>query len=125
MGRAVPRNRPKLTFSHYSVKTRSKTMVLGILVSTDRHPDDVIGLARAALSRGHRVIIFVMDTGTRILSLPSFSGLSASEGVTTGFCDYNAKALNIPADHLPPTMSRGSQYDNAVMVNTADRVIVL
>ncbi len=114
-----------MTFLLYSGETRAQTMVLGILVNTDRHSDEVIGLSRAALSRGHKVIIFLMDAGTKILGASSFCDLCASEGVTASFCDYNAKALNIPADQIPRTITRGSQYDNAVMVNKADRVIVL
>ena len=100
-------------------------MRLGILVNTDRHPGEVIGIAGAAVSRGHEVVVFAMDSGVKLLADPAFAELRALKGVTTGFCDYNAKAFDIPLDDLPREFMRGSQYDNAVMVGRADRVIVL
>ncbi|MCC6347244.1 MAG: DsrE family protein, partial [Nitrospirales bacterium] len=45
-------------------------MKLGIFVNTDRHPDDLAGITRAALSKGHEVVIFFMDSGTRLLRVP-------------------------------------------------------
>ena len=38
-------------------------MKLGILVNTDRHVKDLVGLAKAALSKKHEVIVFFMDSG--------------------------------------------------------------
>ncbi|MCL4492874.1 MAG: hypothetical protein M1510_13425 [Nitrospirae bacterium] len=100
-------------------------MVLGILVNTDRHPGELIGIARAAVSRGHEVVIFAMDSGTKLLAGPVFAELCGLKGITAGFCDYNAKALKISTEGLPRELARGSQYDNAVMVSRADRIIVL
>jgi predicted peroxiredoxin len=100
-------------------------MKLGILVNTDRHLNHVIGLAEAALSRGHEVIIFTMDCGTKLLVNEALMKLCSAEGVEMSFCDFNARGFNISKDGLPPEVVCGSQYDNALMVNEADRVIVL
>ena len=51
------------------------TMKLGILVNTDRHANDLIGLAKAALSKGHEVIVFFMDGGVKLLSDSNVTGL--------------------------------------------------
>jgi predicted peroxiredoxin len=100
-------------------------MKLGILINTDRHLRHVAGLAEAALSRGHEVIIFTMDSGTKLLGNNTLMKLCGAKGVEMSFCDFNAKGLNISRDGLPPEVVCGSQYDNALMVNKADRVIVL
>ena len=100
-------------------------MKLGILVNTDRHAGLVIGIAKAAVSRGHEVIIFMMDEATKLLPDPEFSSLCRVTGVTMNFCEFNAKQLEIKTDGLAPEVISGSQYDNAVMNHTADRIIVL
>ncbi len=100
-------------------------MKLGILVNTARHLDHLLGITNAALSKGHEVVIFTMDEGTKLLADPSFAGLCGTAGVTMSFCSLNAKGLNIATDGLPSEIVCGSQYNNAVMVRDADRVIVL
>lgn len=100
-------------------------MKLGIFVNTDRHLADVLGITKAALSKGHEVILFNMDGGTKFLGNQDFAALCKTKGVTMSFCDHSAKSKNVATEGLPPEMVCGSQYNNAVMVNTADRVIVL
>lgn len=55
---------------------------LGILVNTDRHLRHVQGFTRGALARGHKVIVFLMDSGTRLLQDAALLGLAALPGVT-------------------------------------------
>jgi hypothetical protein len=100
-------------------------MKLGMLINTDRHRDEVIGIARAALARGHEVTLFTMDTGTKLLGDPAFTALCAERGLSMSFCDLNAKGYDVSTVGAASGAGRGSQYDNAVMVNRADRVIVL
>ena len=100
-------------------------MKLGILVNTDKHLKHVIGLANAALSRGHEVLIFTMDSGTKLLGCEDIMRLCTVKGVRMSFCDFNARCFKIPREGLPSEAVCGSQYDNALMVNEADRVIVL
>lgn len=100
-------------------------MKLGILVNTDRHLDHVVGLVRAALAKGHELIIFSMDDGTKLLGTPEFSGLCKMKGVTMSFCDHSAKHMGAATEGLPEVMVSGSQYNNAVMNHDADRIIVL
>lgn len=100
-------------------------MKLGILVNTDRHLEDVLGITNSAVSKGHEVIIFVMDDGTRLLGNPAFTGLCRTKGVSMSFCDHSAKGLGVSTEGIPQEVVCGSQYNNALMVNDADRVIVL
>jgi predicted peroxiredoxin len=100
-------------------------MKLGILVATDRHLDDVLGITDAAISKGHEVIIFNMDAGSRLLSDRDLGALCERPGVTMSFCDLNATQRGVEKEALPEAIARGSQLDNARMVHDADRVIRL
>ena len=42
-------------------------MKLGILVNSDRNLEAITGMTRAALAKGHEVLLFAMDDGTRLL----------------------------------------------------------
>lgn len=99
-------------------------MKLGILVNTEKHPDHVIGMVKAALSRGHEITIFVMDTGTILLNNHAFSELCLLHGVSMSFCDLSAHKGGVLTEGLPAEIQCGSQYNNAVMVNESDRVLV-
>jgi predicted peroxiredoxin len=100
-------------------------MKLGIFINTDRHLADIIGITKAAVSKGHEVIIFNMDTGTKLLGNPVFTELCRTKGVSMSFCDHSAKGLGVATEGIPQEIVCGSQYNNALMVNGADRVIVL
>ena len=100
-------------------------MKLGILVNTDDHLDDVLGLVDAALAQGHEVILFTMDSGTRLLVHPSYQAQCKRPGVTMSYCDHSAQQLGVATGTIPDEIICGSQYDNAVMMHTADKVIVL
>ncbi len=100
-------------------------MKLGIFVNTNRHLEHVVGMVRAALAKGHEVVIFNMDDGTKLLGTPEFSELCRTKGVTLSFCDHSAKGLKVTTEGLPPEIVCGSQYNNAVLNHTADRVIIL
>lgn len=98
---------------------------LGILVNTDRHPQHVQGLTRAALAAGHDVLIFVMDAGTRLVSEAEFQGLADLPRVTMTLCDHSAKVNGVAVDRLPAAILCRTQLHNAMMNHQADRVIVL
>lgn len=100
-------------------------MKLGILVNTDRHPDHIVGITRAALSRGHDVTLFIMDDGTKLLNHPGLCSLSRLPGVQMSFCRLSARRLEVETVGVSCDFTDGSQYNNAQMVHQADRVIVL
>ncbi len=100
-------------------------MKLGIFVNTNRHAAHIVGIVKAALAKGHEVILFNMDDGTKLLGDSSYNTLCKMKGVTMSFCDHSAKGMNVSTEGIPAEIVCGSQYNNAVMVNESDRVIVL
>ena len=100
-------------------------MKLGILVTTDRHLDHVLGLAKAAVAKGHEVMMFNMDAGTRLLGNPDFRALCTTKGVSMSFCDHSAGHENVSKEGLPAEIVCGSQFNNANMMHDADKVINL
>jgi predicted peroxiredoxin len=100
-------------------------MKLGIFVNTNKHLSHVVGFVKAARVKGHQVILFTMDDGTKLLGTPEFKEMCSMEGVVMSFCDHSAKHIGIATEGLPQEIVCGSQYNNAVMMHDADRVIVL
>jgi hypothetical protein len=99
-------------------------MTIGILVTTDRHRDDIIGITEAAIRRGHRVIIFFMDKGCWLIKDAEITGLCSSGSVSMSICDLNRRQIGIADVDVPAGIVCGSQYDNAVMNRESDKVIV-
>ena len=100
-------------------------MKLGIFVNTNKTLDAVVGITKAALKKGHTVVLFNMDDGTKVLGSPAFTELCKMQGVTASFCDHSAKHMGVATEGLPKELVCGSQYNNAAMLNDADRMIVL
>lgn len=100
-------------------------MKLGILVNTDKHLDDIKGIAEAAVAKGHEVNIFAMDAGTKLIGQEAYTGLCKVPGVKMSFCDQSSGDYNVSKDLAPEEITCGSQYDNAIMNSECDKVIVL
>lgn len=100
-------------------------MKLGLLVNTNNHRDAVIGLTGSAVARDHEVTIFIMDDGTRLLEDQSFCDLSAADGVRMSYCEHSATDLGVNTANVPEAIESSSQYNNAAMNHTMDKVIVL
>lgn len=100
-------------------------MKLGILVNTDKNLNHILGITKAAIDKGHEVIIFNMDEGVRLLIEPAFRALCSTKGIFMSFCDHSTHVLNVSKEGIPEEIICGSQYNNAAMNHDADRVIVL
>ena len=100
-------------------------MKLGIMVTTDRHLDQIRGITQAALAKGHTVAIFATDEGAKLLANHQFSSLSALAGVTMNYCDHSALRYGGRPAGLPEAIAQGSQFENAIMNSESDKVIVL
>ena len=100
-------------------------MKLGILVNTDRHLRHILGLATAARTRDHEVVIFAMDHGVRLLDDGAFTELGGLDGVSLGFCSHSAREHGVETSGRPEGVTVGSQLNNAMMAQTVDRMIVL
>ncbi len=100
-------------------------MKLGIFINNDRHLEHIVGITKAAVFKGHEVIMFNMDDGVKLLGNPEFSELCGTKGVSISFCDYSTIDLGINKKGIPGEVICGSQYNNALMVREVDRLIVL
>lgn len=100
-------------------------MKLGMLINTAKHMDHVVGICRAALAKGHEVVIFAMDEGTRLLEKDAFVALAELEGVSMSLCHHSAEMIGAKTEGLSPKINCASQLNNAMMTSEADRVIVL
>ncbi len=100
-------------------------MKLGILVNTDTHLRHILGLVAAARKKNHEVEIFAMDGGVRLLDDESFTALGGLDGVALSFCSHSAREQGIETEGQPEAITVGSQLNNAMMAQSADRLIVL
>jgi hypothetical protein len=100
-------------------------MRLAILVTCCRHLPQVCGIAQAAAGKGHAVAIFATGEGTAVLADPRFWALAALPGVTAAYCEHSAQRHGGRPAGLPAAVAAGNQFDNAVMISGADKVIVL
>lgn len=100
-------------------------MKLGILVNADKNLPDILGITKAAISKGHEVTIFAMDKGTTLLENSSFTELSGLDKVAMSFCDHSAKEIGVKTDGISEKIKGGSQVNNAIMNQGSDKVIVL
>jgi len=100
-------------------------MKIGILVNTSQHLQHIVGISQAASEKGHEILIFAMDEGTQLLEDARFTDLSGLVGVTMSLCRHSAEERAIDIDAVPKDVTRGSQFNNALMSHEADRIIVL
>ena len=100
-------------------------MKLGILVNSDKHLNDIVGIVNSASSKGHEVMLFTMDKGINLLAQDAFKNLCSVDGVTMSYCDHSATNEGFNKDGMPEAIVCGSQFDNANMMHAADKVITL
>ncbi|MFV1997836.1 MAG: DsrE family protein [Acidiferrobacterales bacterium] len=100
-------------------------MKLGILINTDRHLEDILGITNAAIAGNHETNIFIMDEGTRLLENELFAALAKLPAVTITLCEHSAKSFGIDTDDLSKDINCASQFNNAMMNHNSDRMIVL
>jgi len=97
---------------------------LGIIVTTDRYLEHIVGIANAASKKGHDISIFAMDTGTRLLGETDFTRLCLEENVMMSLCQHSASEQGVNTDGVSKEIVLGSQFNNAMMASEADRVII-
>jgi len=100
-------------------------MKLGILVTSDKHLNQVIGLVRAAVKKGLQVAVFCMDKGTLLINQQSFKDLCMLEGLDISLCRHSAEKMKIDMQKISKDIVCGSQFNNAMMQHESDKVIVL
>lgn len=100
-------------------------MKLGILINTDKHLQHLIEITRAANNKGHEVTLFAMDAGTKLLQSSEFPRLCELENITMNVCNHSAAEQGVETTGVSKEIVIGSQFNNAMMNNQSDKVIVL
>ena len=98
-------------------------MNLGLLLITNGYKEDVIGLIKAGLEKGHTVNVFMMDDGVFYCQDADIVALNDSDDVSMSLCDRSCQLRGITSDMIPEGITEGSQLQNAMMHNSADRII--
>ncbi len=100
-------------------------MNLGLLLTRDSNKDDIVGLTKSAVNKGHEVIIFMMDDGIKHSQDSDVVALKDLSGVTMSLCDHSCKLRDVSEDMIPEGITAGSQYQNSVMNQDADKVLLI
>nr|HDM99746.1 hypothetical protein [Deltaproteobacteria bacterium] len=97
---------------------------LGILVSSDRHIDHLIGITKAAYRAGKKVTIFLTNRAVLLTKNKKFTELE-------GLCHISLCSLcmeSFKVDKPVPIVNEkdfGTQMRNVVIMKECDRYIVL
>ncbi len=94
---------------------------LGILVSSAKHLDHVIGLTKAAIAKGKEVEVFFTGPGAKLCPNPNAQEL-VSAGAKVMLCDKTFQHFEL-GDNIEG-MEHGSQDENADMIEESDRYVV-
>ena len=100
-------------------------MILGLLITTDIHLNHIIGLAKSASAKGHDVILFCMDEGTKLIEKSEFTNLCKVNNVLISLCRHSAEEYGVNTDNLSKDIVCGSQFNNVMMNHEADKVVML
>ncbi len=100
-------------------------MKLGILITTDRHLNHILDISRAASAKGHEVTIFAMNEGAKLLANSEFIRLCELDNTTVSLCNHSATEFGVDTTGISKEIIIGSQFNNAMMNNQADKIIVL
>ncbi len=98
-------------------------MNLGLLLITNGYKEDVIGIIKAGLNKGHKLSVFMMDEGVFYCQDEDIVTLNQSDNINMSLCDRSCHLRGITADMIPDGITEGSQLQNAMMHNNADRII--
>lgn len=98
---------------------------LGILVTTNKYPDEIIRIVNEASGSKAEVMLFMMDEGVLLCRNNAFTKAIVENNVNISICDYNARLLGMDTEkEVAKEIVCGSQYNNAIMNHDSDRVLV-
>ncbi|MBN2655271.1 MAG: DsrE family protein [Nitrospirae bacterium] len=99
-------------------------MQIGFLVINLKYAESIFELADASLVRGHSIRIFMTDEGVKLIENKKMHNYAPMQKTHISFCSHSAKNHNINTSMLPEGISPSTQYQNALMHNECDRVLV-
>jgi predicted peroxiredoxin len=96
---------------------------LGILVTSDRHLDHVLGIAEAAARAGKKVTVFFTGESVRLTQRPEFARLP--EAAVVDLCEVSFRSNGLEGD-VPGLNFKNfaTQAKNAEMMEDSDRYLV-
>ncbi|MFP4561605.1 MAG: hypothetical protein ACLFRB_10415 [Thiohalorhabdus sp.] len=96
---------------------------IGVLVATDEFPDCASGLLRQAAAHGAEAACFLTDAGVKVLQDPDFRAAAEEAGAGVTVCEHSWERFGL-GEPLPG-YQYASQYQNALMMGWAEKVLVL
>jgi hypothetical protein len=98
---------------------------IGVLVTSNRHLDQLINFTKAAESLGHSVSIFFTHKGVLLTQESRFPELTGKAEMSLCNVGYESNYLKgKPAPGIPPS-GFATQARNGAMIEDCDRYIVL
>ncbi len=101
---------------------------LGILVSTDKHLDHVIGVAKAAKKAGKALSIFFTHSGVLLTQDPKFRELADIGPEDMALCNVGWEAHGLKGRPAPAGMRTedlSNQSRHVLLIETCERYLVL
>lgn len=101
---------------------------LGILVSTNKYPDHVIGVAKAAKKAGKALSIFFTHSGVLMTQDPKFRELVDIGPEEMALCNVGWEAHGLKGRPKPAGMRAedlADQSRHVLLIETCDRYLVL
>ncbi len=99
-------------------------MQIGMLITEATHADKIVAISKAALKKGHSVRLFMTDEGVNLAKNSEVMDLRNLENVEVSLCDFSAKKRNIGDSDVPEGVTKGTQYQNSLMHNECDKILV-
>lgn len=93
------------------------------MVTHEAAGPDLVGLVSAAARRGWACRCFLTDAGVQLLRSPEVMDLARSGAMRLDACHLSWERL--AAGEVPEGAHAGSQYNNAELAHSCDRVVVL
>jgi predicted peroxiredoxin len=97
---------------------------LGIFVCTDKHGEDVEGLVKAAIEKGHEVKVFFTGPGVKLVPTEHATEI-VKAGADVAMCLHSFEELGFNEDEVPEGIKKSTQDYNANMLKEVDRYVVL
>jgi peroxiredoxin family protein len=97
---------------------------LGILVSSDRHLDHLIGISRAATQAGKEVVVFLTNRGVLLTQHEGFPDLEGQGQISLCNVNFEAFELEKPVP-LVADKDFATQARHGMLIEDCDRYIVL
>ena len=98
--------------------------ILGILVSSDKHLDHVLGLCDAARLSGRKLMLFLTNRGVQLTQHPRFEELEKCPDISLCNVGFEHQGLKKPVPVVEPD-NFATQMRHAMLIEDCDRYLVM